>query len=629
MATKAQLEEALKRADAAGATEDARALAMALKNRQYETPQLYPGPTDIDVNAVTPAPYGFGREMLSGLTFGYGDELEAALTDTPIEEIRAGQQKYREENPWTAAGASMLGAAPTMIIPGAGLGNLARGIGVGGKLARAAGAVGAGAASGALTGSGEAIEGDRVSGAKQGALIGGAMAPVGAAAGRGLGVVGRTASRGRVRLTPQQKAEATILGAMAGGGTSPTSLIDDLVSGQTLAEQAMPLSDLAGAATRLSPQVKGIASELVETRQATRPEQLRNLVRSEISPEGVMTAGQIEELTARQRAAASPLYERAYQEAGPIASERLSDLMSRKTVQAAYKRAQRIAENAGQTLPDWEAGQPITLEVADQIKKGLDDVVYSGKQPTSSIGKEELASIDRLRGEFVDAVDEVAPPSYKAARAISAGGFRDQEAADLGADAFKKGPEYVSKFLTDPTKSESEKIAFRAGAMADFETRMNKVADSRESFRALVNSQHARDTLQALSTIEGPSALTPLVRRQRAEADFGTQLLGGSQTAGRRAADDALKEDIIPDIPTSSRDFILQAIRGIRDKYRVGDEKAAEVGRILLNPDLQQNRDMLFRLETLENMMRQQAGQRGAIGASGATVGGAQTARED
>jgi hypothetical protein len=574
---------------------------------------------------VSPAPYGFGNEMLSGLTFGFGDEIRSKVGGTPIDEIRAGQDQYRTENPGTSIAANLLGAAPTMLIPGGAAMQGMRGISTGAKVARGLGAVVAGSGAGALAGAGESVEDQRMAGAQQGGLLGGIMSPVGAGGARILGAVSRGAGRvakGKGAFPPmQQRADATILGSIAAGKSTPSQLNADLVSGQTLAESSQPMADLAGAATRLSPDVKGTATELITGRQATRSQELADLVTSEITPDGRLDFNQIEKFTRAQRTAAGPLYERAYSESGPITSDGINELLRRPSMKAAWEEATSLADEMGAPFP--ELGQPLTLQQANLVKQGLDGVIYGGKSPLSTISKARQSEMDNTRSLFVAEVDKLAPDSYREARSISAGGFRDQEAADAGKVAWAKGPQYISKYLQDPMISQSEKQAFRAGAAAEINQKMSGVSESRETFRAMFNSPKAKEMIAMLSTQTGPSAVTPTVRRQMQQADFGTQLIGGSQTQGRQAADDLLSGQDMR-IPTSSRDAVFQALQRVRDRFQVGDEKARQVGGMLLNPDLQANQDTLRRLTGLEEILRQQAGQRAALGTGGGVLAGQQ-----
>lgn len=582
-----------------------------------------------DAPPVDPAPYGFGREMLSGLTMGFGDELEAKLTDTPIEAIRAGQSKYRDENKGAALAANLLGAAPTMLIPGGAALQGVRAVGTAGKIARGLGALGTGAAAGAVSGAGESVEGQRGQGAQSGALMGAIGAPLGAAGGRVLGATGRgvrRAAQGKGLLPDvNQRANATLLGSIAASKTTPDALMDQLTEGQVLGELSRPLTALSGAATRRSPDTLDTAVSLLEKRQANRPDELRRVVSGEITPAGAMTKGRIEDVTQSIKDQASPLYDQAYAEAGRISSPTIDNLMKRPATQNAYNVAKAIASNEGVTLPDWGSWTQMSLRTADTVKKGLDDLIYTGKKPDSGIGVNQLNSLEGLRQEFVKAIDDIAPPSYKEARGIWAGAARDKEASDFGVELHKRSfnAEDVAKFMNDPTKSQSEKAALRHGFMAEFDNKLNQMSDTRE-VRALVNNKDMRDKISALSTITGPSAIEPLVKRQTQEVGFANKLTGGSDTAFRQAADAALDGGDVR-IPTSARDGVLQALQAMRDRARMGDEKANLIGQKLLNPNLIQNQNTLRDLSTLEGILQYQAGQRGAAGVTGAGLAGSQS----
>lgn len=583
-------------------------------------------------SSVEPAPYGFGREMLSGLTFGYGDELESKITGTPIEAIRAGQTQYREENPMASMGANLLGAAPTMLIPGGAAMQGVRAVGTAGKVARGLGALGTGAAAGALSGSGESVEGERLSGAKTGAALGAIGAPLGAGAGRVLGATGRgvrRAAQGK-GLMPEvnQRANAALLGSIQASKTTPDALYDQLVGGQTLGELSRPLTALTGAATRRSPDTLDTAVSLLEKRQANRPDDLRRVVSGEITPAGAMTKGRIEDVTQSIKDQASPLYDQAYTEASRISSPTIDNLMKRPATQQAYNVAKAIASNEGVTLPDWGSWTQMSLRTADTVKKGLDDLIYAGKKPASGIGVNQLNSLEGLRQEFVKAIDDIAPPSYKEARGIWAGAARDKEASDFGIELHKKSfnAEDVTRFMADPTKSQSEKMALRHGFMAEFDNKLNQLSDTRE-VRALVNNKDMRDKIAALSSITGPSAIEPLVKRQAQDVGFANKLVGGSDTAFRQAADAALDGSDVR-IPTSAREGVMQALNAMRERAMMGDEKASIIGQKLLNPDLTTNQNTLRDLSMLEEILRQQAGQRGALGVGGAGVAGSQSGQQ-
>lgn len=572
--------------------------------------------------ALKPAPYGVGSELLSGLTFGFGDELRSKITGEPIEAVRAGQEAYRKANPVASTVASIAGSLPTAIIPGVGAANVLRGIGMAGKAARGLGTVATGAAYGGLSGAGEATEGNRGAGAGQGAAMGAVFAPVGAAIGRGVQAVGQ---RRASNLPADLQSQAILSGRLKATDMTPQQAQAKILEGQTIAELGRPLETLAGAVVRRSPEAAGRFADVVTARKAARPEQLLGAVRSEVAGGASPTMKQIEGITTRERAAAKPLYEQAFSEAGPIQSPLIDDLMTLEPFQMAYKRAQAIAKLERNPIPEYVQGSPISLRAANYIKQGLDEVVYGAKRdPSSSIGKTQLVLIDQLRGDFLREVDSMAPESYKAARQIYAGGARNQEAAEAGAASWKKGPEYVSEFLSNA--SDAEKSAFRAAANAELQSMASKLGSNREAFRALMDSPSSQAIVQQLSSIEGPSAVPFLSRQQKQAADFENRMVGGSQTAERRAADELLAEETLPQqIANKGAANALYdtTLRKVVDYSQTGGNKTVgQLNEMLLNPDKSVNLEILRRLGLLDEQLQRQAGIRAGSYASGSALTG-------
>lgn len=574
------------------------------------------------MSIAKPAPYGAGSEALSGLTFGFGDEMRSRITGEPIESVRAGQQQYRQQNPASSVVANIVGSLPTMAIPGLGMANVARGIGIAGKAARGLGAVGTGAAYGAASGAGEAIEGQRGAGASTGAAIGAVMSPVGAVLGRGVQAV---AQRRAANLPADLRAQSIALGGMKAADLSPQDVMQRLTQGQTIAEVAKPLTDLAGSVIRRSPEAAARMTELAAARKAERPQKLLEAVRGEVAGGEATTAAQLQKITEAQRKAATPFYQQAFDEAGPIQSPLIDDLMTLEPFQMAYKRAQAIAKLERNPIPDYQPGQPISLRAANYIKQGLDEVVYGAKRdPSSSIGKTQLGLIDQLRGDFVREVDSMAPESYRTARGIYAGAARDQEAAEAGAQAWKNGPEYVASFLQGASQSEAN--AFRAAASAELQRQQAKLGSNREAFRALMDTPERQAIVQQLSTITGPSKVPFLARQQKQQAEFEQALMGGSQTAGRIANDALLAEaeslpvQMVKEGPI--RGAVNAGIQKVTDYAKTGGSKTvSELQDILLNPDTAL--ENLRKLGILDEQLRRQAGIRaGSYSAGSAGLGG-------
>lgn len=131
----------------------------------------------------------YARAVLQGLTFGFGEEVEAGLKsafgdktyEEEVSKIRGEMESFKEQDPLSAYGLEIAGSIPTMLIPGAGAARMAQLGGKAGKVAQAAKAapelaksIGTGIAGGALYGAGTAEE-DRLGGAVTGGILGGGI----------------------------------------------------------------------------------------------------------------------------------------------------------------------------------------------------------------------------------------------------------------------------------------------------------------------------------------------------------------------------------------------------------------------------------------------------------------------
>ena len=138
--------------------------------------------------------YGVIRAGLQGLTFGFSDEAEAAvkslLNKKPYEQnlaaLQYSKQQYEFEEPVISTAAEVVGSLPTALLAGAGAVRTAQMLpkvsqviqAIPSKLRTLAGATGAGAGFGGITGAGTAEPGQRLEGAKTGAQVGAILAPV-------------------------------------------------------------------------------------------------------------------------------------------------------------------------------------------------------------------------------------------------------------------------------------------------------------------------------------------------------------------------------------------------------------------------------------------------------------------
>lgn len=574
------------------------------------------------------ASFGPVREAIQGATFGFGDEAEAAIKsmfgsgsyDGNHRAINAARDKYTEEHPGEALAANLAGS---FIAPG---GLIGKAVSVAATPRKAlAVAAGSGLLTGAAAGAGSARPDEsRLEGAAAGAALGAVGSTVGSAIGRAGGAgINAVRRKSAASPMPNDKAAAAYLGRLAAGGKTLDDVEGSIMPGTMLAEvSGMPAEGLAGAVVRRTPLAQGKIADVFESRRDARSGDLLRQVQSDVAGGSDVTMSQIAKLSDLGKKRSAPIYEMAFRSAQPIHSERIDELMSLPPFQAAYARAQRIAQLEGQSMPDYAANQPLELRTLDYIKKGLDDLIYGSKRdPQSSIGREELRLIDGLRRNFVEEIDQHAPPSYQRARSVYSNSARVNEAAEAGRDAWKNGPEYVIDFLQDPAVSMSEKEAFRAGAGAGFKEMASKRRDGQELFRTM-DSRHMRDVAQALSgdALGGPSAVPALIARQKAQTDFAHRLSGNSATQARAAEDEMLGSSISGAVDMARQvkgGNAVGVLQRLYDTHLAGTDKTrTALSDLMFNPDAASNIDSIRRLRVLEDLLRRQDGvNRAAVGA--------------
>lgn len=307
------------------------------------------------------------------------------------------------------------------------------------------------------------------------------------------------------------------------------------------------------------------------------------------------------------------LYERALKKDVPVTPE-LVKLMERPSVQDAYRRAVNLAKEQGVKLPDvvidkgrlvTADGNPVTninSTFLHFIKMGLDDVVFTGKSPTSGIGTTQLNAVKDTRSAFLNQLDS-ANPTYKNARRIWASDTAVMDAMEEGRSVFNKSPKDVDVLINDmKTMTRSELEGLRLGVMQNLLDRLGgaqaaatvvgptgnpalKIINDPKNMRILRETFPKDDA--------GNEAFSKFINNLKTEVEMKTtskQVLQGSQTAERtqaiqdvRAGGQAMRE-----MPAMSvQGILMRALQ--RDYAQLGDAQtravADEMTRILTTTD--------------------------------------------
>lgn len=296
-----------------------------------------------------------------------------------------------------------------------------------------------------------------------------------------------------------------------------------------------------------------------------------------------------------------------------ITSE-FTDLLQRPSMKQAYDRAVSLAQEQGIKLPkvqiNPETGKLVTekgLPVANidttfmhYMKMGLDDLIYSGKSPTSGMGNTQLGAIKQTRGDFIDLLD-ASNPAYKRARDYWANDTAVLDAMNEGRSIFSKKPADLDALLNDvKTMSKSEKDALRLGTMQSLLDRLGGAqtgdamvsAVGNPAMDILKNPKNVRIIRSTFDSDEaGQKAYNKFMGNLMSEVEMKTTskvVLQGSQTAGRTEAIRAIKEGAQRELPVmTGAQFIMRALQ--RDFADLGDQQlkatASEIARVLTTTD--------------------------------------------
>lgn len=561
------------------------------------------------------------RMLGSGATLNFADEIAAGMNtilgigpgETFDENLKAEQArdaKIREREPAVALTAEIAGGVGAAIATGGGT-FVAGANTVMGTAGRSA-LVGAGF--GAVAGAGAGTdEESRLTGALAGGSLGAALGGVGipltkAAVGTVFNRFMKTTTGGQIRA-----AAARIRKAMERDELTPDEAfrrLTELGPEGRLADVGENVRGLGRAVAGQPGKAKTIAVEALEGRQEAQGVRVVDAVNRALDPTGDF-AGAAGALQQVRKTAAKPLYDAAY--AKPVdPSEELIALFRRPALAQAWTRAKRIAANEGEDLPDElfitrpDGGKVVDtdairdVKVLDLIKRGLDDLVETKRDPvTGKLQGEVTRGIDRLRKDYIKAVDRLSP-DYKAARAAWSGPSRSLELMDRGRRFVRADEEITANQLRAMT--DDEKFFFRMGAARQLRDMIFNTPDGADTVKRIFGSELKRRRLRAVFDDEDSFNIFRKTMEQEAEM-FRTRAIvsprSGSQTDLRAAE----RSDLAGDVGAGVRDLASgntgnAALRFVRTLFGRGAEKmtpqqAETIARMLFSNDPETNRKII------------------------------------
>lgn len=464
-------------------------------------------------------------------------------------------------------------------------------------------------------------------GAGQGALEANENRSLGAGAGFGLGAGGgyagqkfiapaiERALRGTSGAPKLSGAEQTVASALDPEGIdfARNNIADAtrLSLPFTLADSAPKLRALAGSATRVSPDALANFEGTLEQRSLGQVERANQAINQFLAPTDDLTK-RAELLRQAGSISSAPKYAKAFSMDAPI-DENLASILATPAGQDALKRGREIALNAGRS-PDEpilsvvdEFGEGMAaapkFETLDLVKKGLDAKLQENANPITGkidfTGRPDLQAIEALRQRLVSQLDEI-NPDYKDARATYANFAKRAEA--LGQGKAAKARNVPLRDLERATSGMEPDVLpeFRIGYATGLADDATNASLGRNPYKTIFGSAGQREKIGSLFP-QGAEQFGRIDSLEEAMAKTAQEVLGGSATARRGAADDAFAPSLIGDvvqdaglsiatgtpIPAATGRAGVRAMFGNMRQFGIGDsgrQRAAEVADILLSP---------------------------------------------
>jgi len=468
-------------------------LADAQKRLSISNQSIYPeGPGSV---ARPPAQSQMGRMGLQGMTFGFGDEIEAAIKsiipggasyEVERDKIRQELAQYQAENPGKAITMEILGSLATNA--GAGVFNKVRGAISSGKTVPAIRDVAkVGAVEGGLYGLGTS-EADTLTGmgldTGQGALIGAAV-PAGltGAVRAGGGIFRGVADYAREKFGDRASnaVQAEIMRIIEATGKSSDEIVQDIIDGRIIADNAtlaMVLKNYVVEGGQSGAEVLRRGTERARTTSARAQGELAGSLAPGMDRNVIRGMSQTDEALKELE---NKAYNTVFEQAGDLSGDLTQQLLS------IYQRYPEIATDAQKLYKRRKNLVPL-LATADNGAVGfarapnLEDAEIAYRMVRDLGGKEFREGSGTMGSAVADdtsalknAIDAFSP-DLAAARMAASTRRGISENFKQGKLALGKDPDEIQVIMEDLANKPEQLQAYRAGAMAAirFKAKKNK-----------------------------------------------------------------------------------------------------------------------------------------------------------
>lgn len=518
---------------------------------------------------------GGARELAGGALFEFADEAEAAARapfssedySTILRNIRQNRAQFSEAYPAAALGLNVAGGVGSMFVPGANvLGRAAQGATGISKIASPFGRV---AASGALAGgvagvgSGEDM-GQRLLYGVEGAGLGAGLGAGFYGGAKGAKFLGDVVKAQRGQMGPDEVAQFAadlVNRRMADTGTSPDAMRD---MAELAARNGVPfnlgtanpeLARLTETVIQTPGGAQGQLAQQLFEQQVGAPARVQQRIQQSIPTPDYFASEEKIIKTLRDNATAAYGVVNDVEIRDPV----IMDILGAPDIKNAYadalanvEREKVAAKLRGEDPEQYSLRQvfepildaegslvglgdvPTTIpdiKTLNQIKIALDRRI-DGLYSTGKGG--EATALKNLRNAFVDRLDDVGPPEYRAARQQYKGDIEIKEALEAGRDANKMRWQEVNKFTRKASPGELQ--AFRTGYVQRLMQGFEDTSRRRNFAKEIIDNASQRKKLQAVMEPGEFQVFEAAMRREAELFETISRATGGSQTAGRMAA---------------------------------------------------------------------------------------------
>ena len=386
---------------------------------------------------------------------------------------------------------------------------------------------------------------------------------------------------------------STIRGALAGAQAdealakivsrskkTPSQLERELVEGEVLTIADIAGDEVQGIVRSVgkTPIAKDIVNDALNNRSTAATERVINSLSKRVSNVDTYF-GNLDDIVKSRAVMSKPLYEKAFDEAPEIVSDRLETLLADRRVADAVDLAK---SNYGVRV---EAPRN-SLETLDGVKKVLWDRASAARRS----GEDILASeFDKLRRNLVSVLDD-ASPTYKQARKVFEGFSQLKSAQEAGLQALRQTPEQLRRFVAGLSPGELD--AFKIGIRSSLENTAAKTPVGSDPAKRLFGTTFKRNQLKAIfGDGDNFKAFEKEMLDEIKAASTKQRILGGSRTDINLYSD----LDFLNEIPRVARggsffgsigDLTQAGVDALKRRYTgINDKNAKAIAEALTDRD--------------------------------------------